>query len=158
MQHPNTINKDWLACTGTFTGEDAKRLNPLHKKMVDMYFRPGRRDDESAVTHELIHAKKFMMGVKRHNEHKIDFEMVGRISERGIKNMHSGYYFHEEGNPHLAKKKELSLKEKGDIAKQGVFDDRILLTGSIKKSIKGKPAETKVDKTFRKSFFFKKKF
>lgn len=158
MQHPNTINKEWLACTGTFTGKDAVKFNPLHKKMVDMYFRPHVRNDESAVTHELIHAKKFMTGIKNHNERKIDFEMVGRISEKGIDNIEHGYYFHPEGNPYLAKRKGLTLKKKGEIGKKGVYADRILLTGSKKKSLIGDPIVKEVDKKFKKSFFFKRTF
>lgn len=162
--HTNTqvpyCSNDWVACTGTFTGEDLKKLNPFHKKMVDMYFKSVVRDDESTITHEIIHAKKFMLGLKdnQHNERKIDFEAVGRISRKGIKDMQHGYYFHPTGNTSLAKKKDISIKKKGTIAKQGIIDDRILLTGSVNHSIIGKPIEKKVNKLFRKSFFFKKIF
>jgi hypothetical protein len=82
--------------------------------------------------------------------------MVGRISQKGIKDMHHGYYFSPEGNPHLKRKRGISLKEKGEIAKQGVFDDRELLTGSLEKHMIGKPVEKKVHRKFPKSFFFKR--
>lgn len=150
--------KDWLAQTGTFTGKAAQKLNPRHEKMVDITFQPYIRNDESIIAHELIHAKKFMEGIKGHhqNERKIDFEMVGRISHKGIDDIHHGYYFSPKGNPYLAKKRGTTLREKGKIAKQGVFDDRKLLTGSLEKNLIGKPVEKRVHKKFPESFFFKK--
>lgn len=155
------IPKGWLAATGTFTGKTARRLNPHHKKMVDVNFAPDGRQDESCITHELIHAKKFMLGIKgnQHNERKVDFEAVGRISRHGVITKHQGYYFAgKEGNPHLARKKGMRLKEKVRISKEGVYADRRLLTGSLSNSIIGKTAERKVNNLFPRSFFFKRKF
>jgi hypothetical protein len=151
-------NKHWLAQTGTFTGKDAQKLNPRHEKMVDITFLPEVRNDESVIAHELIHAKKFMEGIKGHhqNERKIDFEMVGRITHHGIENIEHGYYFSPEGNPYLKRKKGISLKKKGEIAKQGVYDDRELLTGSLEKHMIGKPVEKKVHRKYPESFFFKR--
>jgi hypothetical protein len=150
--------KGWLAQTGTFTGKDARELNPRHEKMVDVTFQPDIRNDESIISHEMIHAKKFMEGIKgnHQNERKIDFEMVGRISHKGIEDIHHGYYFSPEGNPSLKRKRGITLEKKGEIAKQGVFDDRRLLTGSLEKHMIGKPVEKRVHKKFPESFFFKK--
>jgi hypothetical protein len=151
-------NKDWIAQTGTFSGPEAKQLNPRHKKMVDITFLPEAHDDETAITHEMIHARKFMRGVKGrfHNERQIDFEMIGRISQKGVKSIQNGYYFSPAGNPYLAQKQGVSLEKKGEIAKDGVMEDRRLLTGSVTKSVIGKPIEKKSNRLFRKSFFFKR--
>jgi hypothetical protein len=100
----------------------------------------------------------FLEGIKGRdqNERKIDFEAVGRVSEKGIHNIKHGYYFSPEGNRFLRSKKGISLAKKGEIAKQGAFDDRVLLTGSMDRQLIGKPIEDKANKLFRKSFFFKK--
>lgn len=149
-----------VAETGTFTGTMAKQLNPTKKKMVDLYVSKDGRTSEHTITHELIHAKKFMSGIpgNKHNEKEIDFEAVGRVSRNGLKyeNMH-GYYFSPLGNKSLAKKK-MSNTEKGEIAYKGVLDDRRLLTGSLNNSLIGVNAESKANKLFPKSFFNRKKF
>jgi hypothetical protein len=147
-----------IAETGTFTGPDVKIFNPNKKKMVDLYVAKDGRKSEYTITHEMIHAKKFMNGISgdKHNEKKIDFEAVARVSKNALhnKNMH-GYYFDPSGNKALSKKK-LSNSEKGKIAQAGVMEDRKLLTGSVNKSIVGKTAETRVKKLYPKSFFNKK--
>lgn len=160
IPRPKMNRAEWIAQTGTFTGDDAKKLNPGYPKMVDVSFKAEARDDEGAVTHELIHAKKFMGGIPgtRHNERKIDFEMVGRISPKGIHNLENGYYFSPEGNAALRSKRGITLQQKGEIAKRGVIDDRLLLTGSVRKQMIGKPIAERSNKLFRKSFFLKKKF
>lgn len=149
-----------IAETGTFVGEMAKKMNPTKKKMVDLYVAKDGRNSEHTITHELIHAKKFMSGITgdKHDERKIDFEAVGRVSRSGLeyKNMH-GYYFSPLGNKALAKKK-MSNTEKGEVAYKGVLDDRKLLTGSLNTSIIGVKAEKTANKLFSKSFFNKKKF
>jgi hypothetical protein len=148
-----------IAETGTFVGKMAKAMNPTKKKMVDLYVSKDGRSSEHTITHELIHAKKFMSGITgdKHDERKIDFEAVGRVSRNGLKreNMH-GYYFSPLGNKTLAKKK-MSNSEKGEIAYKGVLDDRRLLTGSLNTNIVGINAEKKANKLFPKSFFNKKK-
>jgi hypothetical protein len=156
--HDNMKKNNWVGKTSTFVGKEVNELNPRRKKMVDVTFTPDARNDESAVTHEMIHAMKFMEGIpgKKHNERKIDFEMIGRISRDGIKNMQFGYYLSPKGNPYLAKKRGVTLEEKGRIAQEGLFEDRRLLTGSLSKRVIGKPIENKSDELFRKSFFFKK--
>lgn len=153
-------NDNRIAQTGTFCGPDARRLNPHRRKMVDTYFAPDVRHDEHTITHEMIHALKFMRGIKgrKHNERKVDFEAVGRLSYHGVRTTNHGYYFSPEGNPFLAKKRGMSLIRKGQIAQQGIFADRLLLTGSMNRSMKGKPIERRVNKMFRKSFFFKRSF
>lgn len=150
-------SKNTVAQTGTFTGEQAQEFNPHHKKMVDMQFAPDARYSEGTITHELIHAKKFMVGIKgrHHNERKIDFETIGRI--RSVSAMDHGYYFSPAGNPYLAKKR-IPLTKKREIVERGVRSDRILLTGALSKSITGKVAEQRVNRLFPRSFFFKRKF
>jgi hypothetical protein len=149
-----------IAETGTFVGEMAKKMNPAKKKMVDLYVSKDGRTSEHTITHELLHAKKFMSGITgdKHNEREIDFEAVGRVSRSGLnyENMH-GYYFSPSGNKTLAKKK-IPIVEKGKIAHAGVLDDRRLLTGSLNTSIIGINAENKAKKLFPKSFFNRKKF
>jgi hypothetical protein len=157
-QSPPAKPNDWIAFTGTFTGIDARTLNK-RKKMVDLYINPHARNDEQAATHEMIHAKKFMTGVTQHNERKVDFEAIGRISRKAINNMRYGYYFSKsEGNPYLAKKRDLTYNQRDTIMHNGVKSDKILLTGSLSKNIIGKPVEKQVNKKFKKSFFFKRKF
>lgn len=149
-----------IAETGTFVGEMAKNMNPTKKKMVDLYVAKDGRSSELTITHEMIHAKKFMLGITgdKHDERKIDFEAVGRVSRNGLKyeNMH-GYYFSPSVNKALAKKK-VPLADKRKIAYAGVLDDRKLLTGSLNTSIIGINAENTAKRLFPKSFFNRKKF
>ena len=149
-----------IAETGTFAGPDVKKLNPGKKKMVDLYVSKDGRESEYTLTHEMIHAKKFMSGIpgNKHNEKQIDFEAVGRISREGLKykNMH-GYYFDPSGNSNLAKMK-IPNKKKGQIAYQGVLDDRRLLTGSLNTSIIGNVAEKRAKELYSQSFFNKRAF
>lgn len=150
-----------IAETGTFVGPDAKKMNPTKKKMVDVHFANSKdvHGSESTVVHEMIHARMFMQGIpgKKHNEKKIDFEMVGRLSREGLKKHTHGYYFNPLGNPHLGKKK-IPNKEKLKIAEEGMVRDRRLLTGSLNTSIKGKVAEKRADRLFPESFLNQKKF
>jgi hypothetical protein len=148
-----------VAETGTFVGPDAKKFNPTKNKMVDVTFSKETRGNEYTVVHEMIHAKKFMQGIpgNKHNEKKIDFEAMGRVSKNGLKNIETGTYFHPSGNTALAKKK-IPNTAKGEIAQKEMIKDRKMLTGSANKSIIGKVAEKKSNKLFKKSFFNKKKF
>jgi len=157
IPRPKRNKKDWRGQTGAFTGIDAQELNPQHEKMVDVTFTPEARENEGTITHEMIHAKKFMQGIRgnHQNERKVDFETVGRISQRGLNDM-GGLYFHPKGNAALAHKRGMTYVKKGEIAKQGVLDDRVLLTGSLKDHMIGKPIENKVNKKFHESFFFNK--
>jgi len=150
-----------IAETGTFVNKDIKTLNPGRKKMVDTTFAPDVRKDEPTIVHEMIHAKKFMQGIpgKRHNERKIDFEVIGRLSRSGLKDhmQHGhGYYYHPKGNRALAEL-QISNQEKQKIASKGVLHDRNLLTGSINKSITGKTAVSRAETLFRQSFLNKRK-
>jgi hypothetical protein len=148
-----------VAETGTFVGPDVKKFNPTKKKMVDVTFTKDTRGNESTIVHEMIHAKKFMQGIpgNKHNEKKIDFETIGRVSKNGFKNIETGTYFHPSGNTALAKTK-IPNTAKGEIAQREMIKDRKMLTGSINKSVTGKVAERRVDKLYKKSFFNKKKF
>ena len=148
-----------VAETGTFVGPDAKKFNPTKKKMIDVTFSKDTRGDEYTVVHEMIHAKKFMQGTpgNKHDEKKIDFEAMGRVSKNGLKNIKTGTYFHPSGNKSLAKMK-IPNTAKGEIAQKEMMKDRKMLTGSINKSVTGKVAERKADKLYKKSFFNKKRF
>lgn len=128
---------------------------------------------ESTITHELIHVRKYANNkFKRvdHNEGKIDFETVGRMSKEGLKQdissktPYNGVYYNIDnkvlkqthyGNECLAKLK-LPRKQKFEIAAKGKLNDRKLLTGSINTNIVGNTAVTRTEKLFPKSFLNQK--
>jgi hypothetical protein len=152
-----------------FKGEDAEYFNPGGKgSMIEVSFGKNHRNNESFITHELIHAKEYINKkpinkmVTSTNEKKVDFETVGRVTKRGIDTFDGGYYYR---NP-TKKERDKIIKKYGrnktanekweDFIHQNIIKDRILLTGSVKKQIIGKRAETKVKKTFKKSTIFTK--
>jgi hypothetical protein len=154
------------ARTSYFAGERAEQLNPGYKKMIDMTFNHKALKDknkEISITHELIHAKKFMSGkpgsLWSHNEKKIEFETVGRVSEEGVLNYDHGYYWDPASVPLVKKadKEKWSNAKYNNLVKQGIKEDRILLTGSLVRHMIGKPIEKQVKQKFQKSFFLKKK-
>jgi hypothetical protein len=153
------LHGETVAEAGTFVGPDAKKFNPNKKKMVDVTFSKDMRGNEYSIVHEMIHAKKFMMGVpgNKHDERKIDFETMGRVSLNGFKNIETGTYLHPSGNSALAKMK-IPNTLKGLIAHKELNKDRIMLTGSLSNSLIGKIAERKAEELFPKSFFNRKKF
>ena len=153
------LRGETVAETGTFVGPDAKKFNPNKKKMVDVTFTKDMRGNEYSIVHEMIHAKKFMMGVpgNKHDERKIDFEALGRVSLSGFKDIGTGTYFHPSGNSALAKLK-IPNTSKGSIAQKELVKDRKMLTGSLSNSIIGKTAERRTDKLFPQSFFNRKRF
>jgi hypothetical protein len=148
-----------VAETSTFVGSDAKKFNPTKKKMVDVTFSKDTRGNEYTIVHEMIHAKKFMQGIpgNKHDEKKIDFEAMGRVSKNGLKNIETGTYLHPSGNKALAKMK-IPNTAKGEIARNEIIKDRKMLTGSVNKSVTGKVAERRANELYEKSFFNKKKF
>lgn len=153
------LRRQTVAETRTFGGPDVKKFNPSKKKMVDVTFSKDTRGNEYTIVHEMIHAKKFMLGIpgNKHNEKKIDFEAMGRVSLNGFKNIETGTYFHPSGNSVLAKLK-IPNTSKESIAQKEMNKDRKMLTGSLSHSIIGKVAEKKTEELFPKSFFNRKKF
>ena len=153
------LHGETVAEAGTFVGPDAKKFNPNKKKMVDVTFSKDMRGNEYSIVHEMIHAKKFMTGVpgNKHDERKIDFEAMGRVSLNGFKNIQTGTYLHPSGNVYLAKMK-IPNTSKGSIAHQELVKDRKMLTGSLSNSLTGKTAERRANKLFPQSFFNRKKF
>jgi hypothetical protein len=128
---------------------------------------------ESDIVHELIHVRKIAngkLGQSHHNEQKIDFESIGRITKEGLKQTISpktpwnGTYYNinnefnkktHSGNPSLVNSK-LSTGQKLKIASKGIIHDRKLLTGSLNTNIVGKVASSRAEKLFPKSFFNQK--
>lgn len=128
---------------------------------------------ESTITHELVHVRKYAnnkLAHKDHNEKKIDFETVGRISKEGLKQdissktPYNGVYYNVDnkilkqthsGNECLAKLK-LPFDKKIEIAGRGKLHDRKLLTGSINTNIVGNTAVMRAEKLFPKSFLNQK--
>jgi hypothetical protein len=118
--------------------------------------RNNRKKDPGVIVHELIHAKLFMRGIhgSKQNEKKVDFETVGRLKKSGLMKKNSGYYYsRKEGNRNLPSRRD---PQRDKISFKGILHDRILLTGSVKKNIIGRPVEKRVDNRFRQSFFFKR--
>jgi hypothetical protein len=153
------------AKTSYFEGERAEQLNPGYKKMIDITFNHKALKNfnkETSITHELIHAKKFMSGktgsLHHHNEKKTEFETVGRVSKKSVLNFDHGYYYDPKTVPLVkkAEKEKWSNKKYNNLISNGIQQDRILLTGSLEKHMIGKPIEKQVKKKFPESFFFKK--
>lgn len=153
------------ARTSYFVGDRAEQLNPGYNKMIDMTFNHKalkKLSRENMITHELIHAKKFMSGkpnsLWKHNEGETEFETVGRVSKEGILRFNYGYYHSPKACPLVkkAEKEKWSNTRFNNLVDQGIKDDRILLTGSLEKHMIGKPIEKQVKKKFPESFFFKK--
>lgn len=158
IQEEPDQKRHFIADTGLSRSHEARRLNRGKGMMCEIRVAPDARDNEEIITHELIHAKTFMRhrssDHSKHNERKIDYEAVGRVSPQGLFAMQHGYYFSTLGNQEIGKRKYKGRRNK--IVSRGILHDRLLLTGSIKKSLIGKPVEKRVNKTFKRSFFFKR--
>ncbi|MCK9593785.1 MAG: hypothetical protein M0Q91_17435 [Methanoregula sp.] len=149
-------NEGECTYTDLKTKEDRKDWNPRHERITMINIRNNRKKDPATIVHELIHAKLFMRGIhgSKQNEKKVDFETVGRLKTSGLLKKDSGYYYsRKEGNRNLPNRRD---PQRDRISFRGMLHDRILLTGSIKKNIIGKPVERRVDNRFRQSFFFKR--
>ncbi|MFA6258258.1 MAG: hypothetical protein WCX79_01000 [Candidatus Paceibacterota bacterium] len=150
--------------------KEIKKYHIVGRKIFILSFTDQSSKMESVITHELVHTRKYAnnkFGNISHNERKIDFETVGRISKEGLKQdintktPWTGTYYnvnnatHKKthyGNPSLVKLK-LPFEQKVKIAAEGKIRDRKLLTGSINTNIVGKVASTRAEKLFPKSFF-----
>jgi hypothetical protein len=125
--------------------------NRNRKKIFVMTVHPSFKDQERVYTHELIHARKFA-SKQRHNEKKIEFETVGRITKKALDimvNDYGGYY-----NSKLPKgMQNLPRSRREPLVKEGIIQDRILLTGNINKRLIGKKAVNRADEQYNKSFF-----
>lgn len=152
-------NKNFTADSSFERTKEWRKLNNNRQGIAVVRTAPDVRKDESVITHELIHVKTFTRhgyDQRKHNERKIDFEMVGRVSRKGLENMQHGYYWSHLGNQELRKGKYKGKRH--EIIKRGIQHDRRLLTGSLNKSLIGKPVERKVNKLFKQSYFFKRSF
>jgi len=158
------------ASAATPNNNERKKYRNVGKLIFILSFTDMSSKMESVITHELVHVRKYSnnkFGPVYHNEQKIDFETVGRISKAGLKQdindktPWTGTYYnvnnanHKKthfGNPSLVKLK-LPFEKKVKIAAEGKIRDRKLLTGSINTNIVGKTASTRAEKLFPKSFF-----
>jgi len=158
------------ASCGIPNDTEKKKYHITGRKIYILQFTDRSSNMESDITHELIHVRKYAnnkFGGINHNEQKIDFESVGRMSEKGLKQTTNsktpwtGTYYNidnkikkktHSGNPYLAELK-LPFKQKVKIASEGMMRDRKLLTGSINTNIVGATAVTRAEKLFPKSFF-----
>jgi hypothetical protein len=151
---------------------EKKKYHIVDGKILILRFSDSSAKMGSDITHELIHIRKYannQFGNAYHNEQKIDFESVGRMTKKGIKQTinpktpWTGTYYNVDnainkkthsGNPYLAKLK-LPQDRKLKIASEGLVRDRKLqlLTGSINTNIVGKVASSRAEKLFPKSFF-----
>jgi hypothetical protein len=146
---------------------EKKKYHVSGRKIYILSFTDRSAKSEFAITHELVHTRKFAANIKgdKHDEQKIDFETVGRISKGGIKQTinpktpYPGTYFtissndkSHPGNKYLYKLK-LPHDKKLKVASEGLVRDRKLLTGSINTNIVGRVASTRAEKLFPKSFF-----
>ena len=149
---------------------ERKKYHVVGRKIYILGFSDSSSKMEADITHELIHIRKYAnnkLGKINHNEQKIDFESVGRMTEKGLKQTISkktpwtGSYYDvynnkiSSGNKDLAKL-ELPLKEKLKIASDGMIRDRKLLTGRIITNIVGNTAVERAEKLFPKSFLNQK--
>jgi hypothetical protein len=156
--------KDFNGRTSQVRGEVAKQLNCGKKKMIELFLTKSARDKESIIVHELVHAKNCINATHSNhencvNELRTDFEMVGRVTQKGLRKGKAGSIY----TRHPTKQETKLIKENvGTTAKdkwqewraflrQNVLDDRILITGSLKNQLKGKAIEDRVKKTFKQS-------
>jgi hypothetical protein len=113
------------------------------------------KNTEGALTHELIHARKFGIKGEKHNEKKIDFERVGRVSGTSLRNDVMGYY-NDDKNINVKFARSVPIKKRIEVIKETMANDKKLLVGSVNKSGKGKKFVEKVEKLYPKSAFFQK--
>jgi hypothetical protein len=73
------IKKSWAAHSA-FLDVSEGNINHGRKNIFVVNFNPKYKDNEWAITHEVIHALK-SINKQPHNEKKIDFETLGRISQ-----------------------------------------------------------------------------
>lgn len=148
---------------------EIKKYHISDRRIYILTFTDQSSKMESAITHELIHIKKYANNKfknRDHNEKKIDFEAVGRTSKTGLyqdinpKTPWHGTYFNinnavlkqtHSGNSDLGKLK-LPNNQKLKIASDGLLRDRKLLTGSLNTNIVGNIASSRAEKLFPKSF------
>lgn len=129
-------------------------LNHGRYYITEIAYHPGR-NTEGTLTHELIHARKFGIKKEKHNEKKIDFERVGRVSEQSIKRDFQGSY-NDDKNINVKFAKSVPVKKRIEVIKETMANDKRLLVGSVNKSGKGKRFVEKVERLYPKSAFFQK--
>ena len=157
------------ASCGIPNDTEKKKYHITGRKIYILQFTDRSSNMESDITHELIHVRKYAnnkFGGINHNEQKIDFESVGRMTKKGIKQTinpktpWTGTYFNinnailkqtHSGNSDLGKLK-LPQDQKLKIASDGLLRDRKLLTGSLNTNIVGNIASSRAEKLFPKSF------
>jgi hypothetical protein len=144
-----------------------KKYGIYANRIYEIAFTDKSADDEHSIVHELIHIRKYHTDPfsANHDERKIDFEAVGRISRSGItqainpKTPWTGTYFSNEHtqSTHIGNKKisnaNIPRKLQIEAGIQGLIHDRKLLTGSLNKNITGKTATNRAKILFPKSYF-----
>jgi len=121
-------------------------------------------DNEWVLTHELVHARRFGTGEsltcfdRNAEEKRTELETVARVKD--FENIHVGYY------QYLARKpggwtviiKGGKRRMTHPKVEEAIKKDRIGLTGSLNKSLKGKEAVERVKEYYPKSEIFKVHF
>ena len=167
--------RNGFASSGMVKGSKSNELNikyNTNRKVIPyVEFSTKSFNNEFAIIHELVHVRKDVVSGKinaKHDERKIDFETIGRISTLGLKKSINPktpnvgtYYIFKGGKTHsgnVSARKGLHGHELLKLGKSGVIHDRKLLTGSINTNIVGTTAVTRTKKLFPKSFFNQKSF
>jgi hypothetical protein len=161
-------DKDVLAAHEEYDDKNNKKLvnglNPGKKKIAMVGFSKKSYNNEYAVIHETLHSRDALNNKRvsskkadtLKDEQQTDFETVGRLSKKGLKQhlvTPHGYYFY---NKKISNKG--NLKSKKELAASAIIQDRKLLTGSLNTNITGKVASSKSKSLFKKSFFNQKSF
>lgn len=144
------IKKSWAAHSA-FLDVSQGNINHGRNKIFVVNFDSKHKNNEWAITHEMIHALK-SINKQPHNEKKIDFETVGRVSQNGLKITENnvGEYFSDK---RLKKDKTITKPKRRKILKEEIDHDRILLTGSLPKKITGVVAQKRSNSLYPQSFF-----
>ena len=131
------VEKKWV-------GQHEGICYPNGKKASVISIKKDYHDSEDTLTHELVHAHRFATGRKvldrNRDEKETDLETVARLNYSGLQNKRAGYYWYIP-----------EVKGNDEKHKKAQYKDRIGLTGSIKKKLKGKRAIKKIKEYYPKS-------
>ena len=130
-------------------------INPHHKRIGRFNVSKESANREGTIVHELIHIRRYAMGRPiGKDEKRVVYETGGRTSHKGFTSDfpgRGGEYFMQ-----IPKFSKLRTKHQihaaAPLVKAGMVNDRVRLTGSMRKSSKGQRFDTKVERTFPTSF------
>lgn len=125
-----------------WAGQCSHQTSRSGKKYAVISLRDQYRHDEEVVTHELVHARRYAKGEelrdKDRNEAETDLETAGRVSPGYFDKIACGYYQKIKRDPGIT---DCQLRT----------EDRVLLTGSKGRAMKGKKLVKAVKERYPKS-------